>query len=276
MGQSKRNATHMCCGNKSFFWSDWPFSGRMPSLILRSSLCSVKLTRYKADPAHQLWQMIVIITNDGLVLRDALRGVNWDLSNYMWSFSYGSYVTCFLRSVLLDTHSEAMERFKCKLQSKIGSDVTEYVERVKQPGKYFLVPYSKWLSLCRATLSLNVWWRIGRNAFLISSLSIFPIESMTYFQPPEIIDFLLKIEWKGERERTLRRSLLSDSIFVCAIFRPPILRTFEDGRVYLHPKSVNAQVIVFEDNFLIYHEKMKSSSVGLAFLTKKKKLLFCF
>ncbi|XP_074635335.1 ATP-dependent DNA/RNA helicase DHX36-like isoform X1 [Acropora palmata] len=45
--------------------------------------------------------------------------------------------------------------------------------------------------------------------------------------------------------------------------RPPILRTLEDGRVYLHPKSVNAQVIVFEDNFLIYHEKMKSSSLFL-------------
>ena len=46
------------------------------------------------------------------------------------------------------------------------------------------------------------------------------------------------------------------------VFRPPILRTHEDGRVYLHPKSVNAQVTSFEDNFLIYHEKMKSSSVG--------------
>ena len=173
-------------------------------------------------------------------------------------------------------HSEAIERFKCKLQSEIVSDITEYFERVKQPGKYFLVLYSNWLSLCRATLSLNVWWRIGRNAFLISSLSISPIESMTYSQPPEIIDFLLKIERKEERERTLSRSLLSDSICVCAIFRPPILRTLEDGRVYLHPKSVNAQVIVFEDNFLIYHEKMKSSSVSLAFLSKKKRILFRF
>lgn len=45
--------------------------------------------------------------------------------------------------------------------------------------------------------------------------------------------------------------------------RPPILRTHEDGRVYLHPKSVNAQVTSFEDNFLIYHEKMKSSSLFL-------------
>lgn len=84
--------------------------------------------------------MIIIIINDDLVLRDALRGVNWDLSNYMDSFSFVSYVTCFLRNVLLDTHSESMERFKCKLQSEIGSDVTEYVKRVKQPGKYFLVP----------------------------------------------------------------------------------------------------------------------------------------
>lgn len=52
--------------------------------------------------------MIIIIVNDDLVLRDALRGVNWDLSNYMDSFSFVSYVTCFLRNVLLDTHSEAM------------------------------------------------------------------------------------------------------------------------------------------------------------------------
>ncbi|XP_020613546.1 ATP-dependent RNA helicase DHX36-like [Orbicella faveolata] len=45
--------------------------------------------------------------------------------------------------------------------------------------------------------------------------------------------------------------------------RPPIIRTQQDGRVWLHPKSVNAQVTVFEDNWLIYHEKMKSSSVRL-------------
>ena len=43
--------------------------------------------------------------------------------------------------------------------------------------------------------------------------------------------------------------------------RPPKLRTQEDGLVYLHPKSVNVDVKVFEDNWLIYHEKMKSSSV---------------
>lgn len=61
--------------------------------------------------------MIIIIINDDLVLCDALRGVNWDLSNY------------------------------------IGSDVTEYVKRVKQPGKYFLVPCSNGLSLCHATLN---------------------------------------------------------------------------------------------------------------------------
>ena len=119
--------------------------------------------------------MIIIITNDDLVLRDALRGV--DLYNYMDSFSF----VFFLRNLLLDTHSEALERFKCKLQNEIGIDATEYVKRVKQPGKYFLVPCSNLLSLCHATS-------------LISSLCIFPIESLTYSQPPEIIDFLLKIE----------------------------------------------------------------------------------
>ena len=112
------------------------------------------------------------------------------------------FLTCFLRNVLLDTHSEAMERFKCKLQSEIGSDVTEYVKRVKQPGKYFLVPCSNWLSLCHATS-------------LISLLCIFPIESLTYSQPPEIIDFLLKIEWKGERGPWEDRCSLIQVLFVC-------------------------------------------------------------
>ncbi|XP_078362233.1 ATP-dependent DNA/RNA helicase DHX36-like isoform X2 [Oculina patagonica] len=45
--------------------------------------------------------------------------------------------------------------------------------------------------------------------------------------------------------------------------RPPKLRTQQDGKVSLHPKSVNAEVTVFEDNWLIYHEKMKSSSLFL-------------
>jgi len=45
--------------------------------------------------------------------------------------------------------------------------------------------------------------------------------------------------------------------------RPPKLYTQEDGRVFLHPKSVNAEVTVFEDNWMIYHEKMKSSSLFL-------------
>lgn len=33
--------------------------------------------------------------------------------------------------------------------------------------------------------------------------------------------------------------------------------------MWLHPKSVNYQVTVFEDNWLIYHEKMKSTSLFL-------------
>lgn len=45
--------------------------------------------------------------------------------------------------------------------------------------------------------------------------------------------------------------------------RPPKLRTHQDGIVYLHPKSVNAEVRVYEDNWLIYHEKMKSTSLFL-------------
>lgn len=39
--------------------------------------------------------MIIIIINDDLVLRDALRGVNWDLSNYMDSFSFVSFFDVF-------------------------------------------------------------------------------------------------------------------------------------------------------------------------------------
>jgi len=58
-----------------------------------------------------------------------------------------------------------------------------------------------------------------------------------------------------------KNSWLKD-FFVLQILRPPKLYTQEDGRVFLHPKSVNAEVTVFEDNWMIYHEKMKSSSVG--------------
>lgn len=58
-------------------------------------------------------------------------------------------------------------------------------------------------------------------------------------------------------------ALKNFSFSCCCFTRPPIIRTQQDGRVWLHPKSVNAQVTVFEDNWLIYHEKMKSSSVRL-------------
>ncbi|XP_065216695.1 ATP-dependent DNA/RNA helicase DHX36-like isoform X2 [Planococcus citri] len=42
------------------------------------------------------------------------------------------------------------------------------------------------------------------------------------------------------------------------------LKTFEDGRVLLHPKSVNAvQPSGFESSFLVYHEKLRSSNIFL-------------
>lgn len=41
-----------------------------------------------------------------------------------------------------------------------------------------------------------------------------------------------------------------------------LLRTSEDGKVTLHPKSVNTvQTTNFESNFLVYHEKLLSSCI---------------
>ena len=50
------------------------------------------------------------------------------------------------------------------------------------------------------------------------------------------------------------------------ITRPPRLFIQQDGRerkVELHPKSVNAAVVSFNSNWLIYREKIKSSKVNL-------------
>ena len=50
------------------------------------------------------------------------------------------------------------------------------------------------------------------------------------------------------------------------ITRPPRLSIQQDGRerkVELHPKSVNAAVVSFNSNWLIYREKIKSSKVNL-------------
>lgn len=43
----------------------------------------------------------------------------------------------------------------------------------------------------------------------------------------------------------------------------PQIRTSEDGRVELHPKSVNTGMQEFESPFLMYFQKMKSSSIFL-------------
>lgn len=40
--------------------------------------------------------------------------------------------------------------------------------------------------------------------------------------------------------------------------------TREDGKVALHPKSVNVENVVYENNWLIYHQKMKSSKVVMS------------
>ncbi|KAK3750637.1 hypothetical protein QZH41_012824, partial [Actinostola sp. cb2023] len=43
--------------------------------------------------------------------------------------------------------------------------------------------------------------------------------------------------------------------------RAPRLYTQEDGKVAIHPKSVNVETIVFENNWLIYHQKVKSTKI---------------
>ncbi|XP_077991245.1 ATP-dependent DNA/RNA helicase DHX36-like [Glandiceps talaboti] len=45
--------------------------------------------------------------------------------------------------------------------------------------------------------------------------------------------------------------------------RPPILYTKQDGKVKLHPKSVNAGVNDLNGKWLVYHQKIKSSGVFL-------------
>lgn len=41
------------------------------------------------------------------------------------------------------------------------------------------------------------------------------------------------------------------------------LHTPEDGRVEIHPKSVNSKALGFESKFLVYHMKLKSTKINL-------------
>ena len=44
--------------------------------------------------------------------------------------------------------------------------------------------------------------------------------------------------------------------------RPPKFYTENDGRVYMHPKSVNYDVVDFSSKHVIYYIKVKSSKVS--------------
>ncbi|XP_020915911.1 ATP-dependent DNA/RNA helicase DHX36 [Exaiptasia diaphana] len=43
--------------------------------------------------------------------------------------------------------------------------------------------------------------------------------------------------------------------------RPPRLYTQGDGKVAMHPKSVNVETVAYENNWLIYHQKVKSTKI---------------
>eukprot|EP00794_Sanderia_malayensis_P015883 gene15883-17483_t len=45
--------------------------------------------------------------------------------------------------------------------------------------------------------------------------------------------------------------------------RPPKLETKQDGKVAIHPKSVNSEVRTFESQWIIYHLKMRTSKIYL-------------
>ncbi|XP_030852268.1 ATP-dependent DNA/RNA helicase DHX36 [Strongylocentrotus purpuratus] len=59
--------------------------------------------------------------------------------------------------------------------------------------------------------------------------------------------------------------------------RPPRLSTPEDGRVQIHPKSVNANETTFSSKWLLYHLKLKSTSVFLhdTTMVEPYPLIFC-
>ena len=54
---------------------------------------------------------------------------------------------------------------------------------------------------------------------------------------------------------------MSNIVKLGLFFRPPRLQTKQDGKVAIHPKSVNSEVKYYESHWLIYHEKMKTSKV---------------
>ena len=45
--------------------------------------------------------------------------------------------------------------------------------------------------------------------------------------------------------------------------RPPKFYTETDGRVYIHPKSVNNRQSDYSSKHVIYHTKVKSGKVGV-------------
>ena len=59
-----------------------------------------------------------------------------------------------------------------------------------------------------------------------------------------------------------------------------LLRTSEDGKVTLHPKSVNTvQTTDFESHFLVYHEKLLSSCIFIydtTMISALPLLVFCY
>ena len=55
-------------------------------------------------------------------------------------------------------------------------------------------------------------------------------------------------------------------------FRPPKIEALGFGKASIHPKSVNCEVKEFESQWLIYHEKMRTTKVSVSQLNLVKSL----
>lgn len=76
-----------------------------------------------------------------------------------------------------------------------------------------------------------------------------------------------------EAPRALDRSF---TIFIklprFLFFRPPKIEALGFGKANIHPKSVNCEVKEFESQWLIYHEKMRTTKVSVSQLNLVKSL----
>lgn len=88
------------------------------------------------------------------------------------------------------------------------------------------------------------------------------------------LKFLPSVNWRHPDVNVNSRNDALVKAVICAALYPNVgkvrarkshvsVHTLEDGKVNIHPKSVNAKQSSFESPFIVYHQKMKTTSIFL-------------